>query len=44
MDDCMLIASLIRCAPRMIELGLFPSAKELTQSFACFNAVRLADL
>ena len=27
-------------APQMLELKLFPSAKELTESFACFNAAR----
>lgn len=30
----------LHCAPRVLELGLFPNAKELTESFACFNAVR----
>ena len=30
----------LRSAPRMLELSLFPNAKELTESFACFNAVR----
>ena len=33
----------LTCAPKLLELKLFPSAKELTESFACFNAVRLID-
>jgi hypothetical protein len=30
----------LKSAPQILELRLFPSAKELTESFACFNAVR----
>mmetsp|Transcript_23041 Transcript_23041/g.64835 ORF Transcript_23041/g.64835 Transcript_23041/m.64835 type:complete len:370 (-) Transcript_23041:55-1164(-) len=36
----------LTCAPAMLELRLFPNAKELSESFACFAAVRahLGDL
>ena len=30
----------LRCAPALLQLQLFPNAKELTESFACFNAAR----
>jgi len=30
----------LHCASDMLELGLFPNAKEITESFACYNAVR----
>lgn len=30
----------LKSAAQMLELRLFPSAKELTESFACFNAAR----
>jgi hypothetical protein len=30
----------LTCAPKLLELKLFPSAKELTESFSCFAAVR----
>lgn len=31
----------LRCASDMLELGLFPNAKEITESFACYRAVKL---
>jgi len=30
----------LACGPRLLELGLYPDAKELTESFAAFAAVR----
>jgi hypothetical protein len=30
----------IKCFPDMISLGLFPNAKEVTESFACYEAYR----
>ena len=30
----------LACGPRLLELGLYPDAKELTESFAAFSAVR----
>lgn len=30
----------LRCAPDLLALGLFPNAKEVTESFACFRAAR----
>lgn len=30
----------LRCAPDLLALGLFPDAKELTESFAAYHAVR----
>lgn len=29
-----------RCGPDLLSLGLFPNAKEVTESFACYNAVK----
>lgn len=30
----------LKCAPDLLMLGLFPNAKEITESFACYEAVR----
>lgn len=30
----------LRCAPDMLELSLFPNAKEITESFAAYDAVK----
>jgi hypothetical protein len=31
----------LRCAPKLLELGVFPEAKEITESMACWNGIRL---